>query len=320
MIGYRSKEEYAKGNKEGRVELYLYAAGIAAFFTAVPIGWFFSSIILDPPQPVSSEFAGVESEGWPVGGSREVYHHEWASAGDAAMSVVAFVFALVAGVAFAALMYCVARFLADPIMYRIDMHFEMGSTPAIRLKRAVMGAVLLIYLGVLAVAFVYHVTPDDRYVWLQDSEGVYHRVDRETYEKYTGNPGDADTRSEEEKAAEGEDPAAGAGAAGAGAAGDGSAGAGAENPAAGGSAAGAGTDNPAAGENDGAETPANGDASAETPTTEDRSKTPVERGYPSNDIEYYVNHPDEPMPPELVEELMIPDEYNPGMDYVPGPY
>ena len=40
----------------------------------------------------------------------------------------------------------------------------------------------------------------------------------------------------------------------------------------------------------------------------------------SNDIEYYVNHPDESMPPELVEELMIPDDYNPGMDYVPGPY
>ena len=61
-------------------------------------------------------------------------------------------------------------------------------------------------------------------------------------------------------------------------------------------------------------------SAAEPPTTEDRSKTPVERGYPSNDIEYYVNYPDEPMPPELVEELMIPDEYNPGMDYVPEPY
>ena len=51
--------------------------------------------------------------------------------------------------------------------------------------------------------------------------------------------------------------------------------------------------------------------SATEPATDDLSKTPVERGYPSNDLEYYINHPNEPMPREIQNELMAPDYYSP---------
>lgn len=49
------------------------------------------------------------------------------------------------------------------------------------------------------------------------------------------------------------------------------------------------------------------------PTTE-KKKTPVERGYPSNDLQYYIDHPDEPMPEEVLGELYKMD-YDPGMSY-----
>lgn len=57
-----------------------------------------------------------------------------------------------------------------------------------------------------------------------------------------------------------------------------------------------------------------------TSETEDLSKTPVERGYPSNDLEYYIDHPDEPMPQELFEELIAPDSSDPGMQLDPEIY
>ena len=37
-------------------------------------------------------------------------------------------------------------------------------------------------------------------------------------------------------------------------------------------------------------------------------ETPVDRGYPSNELQYYIDHPNEPMPEEIINELLRPSE------------
>lgn len=47
---------------------------------------------------------------------------------------------------------------------------------------------------------------------------------------------------------------------------------------------------------------------------EDKDKiveeTPMDRGYPSNDLQYYIDHPNEPMPEEIINEVLAPSSYD----------
>lgn len=62
------------------------------------------------------------------------------------------------------------------------------------------------------------------------------------------------------------------------------------------------------------------DSEYDDTSDENGGKTPVERGYPSNDLQYYIDHPNEPMPEEIVRQLEIPSnadiqrELNKGFD------
>lgn len=61
----------------------------------------------------------------PMGDSYEVYSYEWASGSDHAQNVMGFILGIFAAIAVALLFYCIARFIADPIMYRIDLKTDM---------------------------------------------------------------------------------------------------------------------------------------------------------------------------------------------------
>lgn len=265
MWGDWTREKQAQFNKENRLELYKKAIPWAAIGGIGPIGFFLSENVLNTPKPVSATFEGYQSDGAPLGDTYEVYSYEWASGADHALSVMGFVLGIFAAVAVALLFYGIARFIADPIMYRIDLKTEQDSNPQLWLKRIVMILVVLLYCGTMAFAGEYKAYPDDEYVWL--SEGNTHiRVDKDEYDKYMNDTDNGETKATEPTTEPATEP----------------------------------TTEPAT-----------------EPTTEDLSKTPVERGYPSNDLDYYIEHPNEPMPKELLDEIMK-DSYDPGSEYVPG--
>lgn len=267
MRGIRTREEHAQFNKGCRLDLYKKATIWAAIGGIGPIGFFLNDNILHTPQPISSTFQGYQSDGAPMGDTYEVYSHEWASTSDHLLSIGGFILGVFAAIAVALLFYCIARFIADPIMYRIDIKTEENSPIQLWLKRIIMALVVLSYCGTMVFAAGYDAYSDDDYVWLSDGD-TYIRVDKDEYDKYMRDkdPNGNDTQENEEKT----------------------------------------TTRPT--------------ESTTEPTTEDLSKTPVERGYPSNDLDYYIDHPDEPMPQELIDELMAPDSYDPRTDYDGYPY
>ena len=262
MWGIRTREDHAQFNKGYRLDLYKKATVWAALGGIGPIGLFLNENILHTPKPISSTFQGYQSDGAPMGDTYEVYSHEWASTGDHLLNIGGFILGVFAAVAVALFFYCLARFVADPIMYRVDIKTKEDSPLQLWLKRIVMIIVVLLYCGTMAFAAEYNMYSEDDYIWLSDGD-TYYRVDKDEYEKYMNGQGYNGNDMQEN------------------------------------------------------ETEATTKATESTtePTTEDLSKTPVERGYPSNDLQYYIDHPDDPMPQELTDDLMAPDSYNPGMDY-----
>lgn len=240
-MSQQTREEYAQFNRECRIDIYKRLTLWAAIGAVGPMGFFLSHNVLHTPQPVARTFTGYHEDMYPMGDSYETYNYEYASAGDHALDILGFVLGLFAAVAVALLFYCLARFVADPIMYRIDLRTEKESGLQLWSKRIVMTIIVLLYCSSMVFAYSYDAYPD--------------REDYDVYTKETHAPPDI----QEEDA---EDPEGG---------------------------------------------------QDET----EPSKTPVERGYPSNDLQYYIDHPDEPMPQELAEELMAPDDYSPEMDYTP---
>lgn len=267
MWGIRTREDHAQFNKGYRLDLYKKATVWAALGGIGPIGLFLNENILHTPVPISATFEGYSADGAPNGDTYEVYDYEWASTGDHLLNIGGFILGVFAAVAVALLFYCLARFVADPIMYRVDIKTKEDSPLQLWLKRIVMIIVVLMYCGTMVFATHYNMYSEDDYIWLSDGD-TYYRVDKDEYEKYMNGQGYNGNDMQEK------------------------------------------------------ETEATTKATKSTtePTTEDLSKTPVERGYPSNDLQYYIDHPDEPMPQELVDELMAPDSYNPGMDYNGYPY
>ena len=267
MWGKRTREEQAQLNKGYRIDLYKKATFWAALGGIGPIGFFLNENVLNTPKPISATFEGFQSDGAPMGDTYEVYSYDWASTSDHALSILGFVLGVFAAVAVALAFYCIARFIADPIMYKIDMKIKEDSPQQLWLKRIVMILVVLLYCSTMAFAAEYDAYPEDEYVWLSDGK-TYIRVDKDEYDKYMN---DKDSSGRDNQVKE--------------------------------------------------ETTTTRPTESTTEhTTEDLSKTPVERGYPSNDLQYYIDHPDEPMPQELINELVEPDSYNPGMDYNDYPY
>ncbi|MCR5034351.1 MAG: hypothetical protein K6B42_02900 [Clostridia bacterium] len=190
-----------------------------------------------------------------MGDTYETYTYHFASAGDEALNIMGFVMGILAAVAVAVLFYCIARFIADPIMYRIDLRAMQYSAAQQWLKRLVMGCVVLLYCGSMVFAYEYDARPEDQSVWLSDGEGNEYRVPVDVYEKHMN-----DAEADEQETTQGTTQS---------------------------------TTQPA--------------TDRATEPTEDMSKTPVERGYPSNDLQYYIDHPDVEMPPEIINELMEPE-------------
>lgn len=122
----------------------------------------------------------------PMGDSYEVYSYEWASGSDHAQNVMGFILGIFAAIAVALLFYCIARFIADPIMYRIDLKTKEHSQLQLWLKRIIMVFVVLLYCGTMVFAYEYDAYPDDEYIWLSDGD-TYYRVDKDEYEKYMEN-------------------------------------------------------------------------------------------------------------------------------------
>ena len=264
MLGTRTREEYAEFNKENRLDLYWKATFWAAIGGIGPVGFFLCHNILNTPQPIGRHFLGYERDQAPMGDYREVYSYDFASSGDHALNILGFILGIFAAIAVAMAFYCLARFVADPIMYRVDLHTEHNSGLQVWTQRIIMTIVVLLYCGCMVFAYEYDAYPEDQYIWLSDGEGNEFRVSKEDYDRYMK---DSPTDKEKESEAVQET-----------------------------------TTEPA----------------TEATKDEDRGKTPVERGYPSNDPQYYIDHPDEPMPQELIDELLGPGGYNPGMDYDPS--
>ena len=256
MWGTRTREQHAEFNKGWRLKNYKTWTFWAAMGGIGPVGYFLCENVLNTPKPISATFEGYQSDGAPLGDTYEVYSYEWASTSDHALNVLGFVIGVFAAIAIALIFYCIARFVADPIMYKIDLKTEMHSQRQLWLKRIVMAIVVVLYCATMAFAGLYDAYPDEEYVWLANGD-TYIRVDKDEYDKYMK---DADKEVEQQEVDEDTTKST---------------------------------------------------ESATEPTTEDLSKTPVERGYPSNDLQYYIDHPNEPMPRELKDELMKPDYYSP---------
>jgi len=248
-----TRKEHADFNRQNRLSLYMGAAVWAALGGVCPFAYFLSAHVLHSPEPVSTTLEGYQRDGAPMGDSYEVYSHEWASGADETSYILALVLGVFAAAAVALIFYCIARFIADPIMYRIDLKTEHDSPLQLWLKRLIMVLVVLLYCGTIAFAATYEGQPEDA------APAAVPETEEPATEPAT------EPASEPEAVPEAE-PA---------------------------------TQPPT------------------EPTTEDLSKTPVERGYPSNDLDYYIEHPDEPMPKELIDEVTR-DSYNPGLEYDPG--
>ena len=256
-----TREELAERNKVARIDLYKTGAFWAAFGAITPMAFFLNHNILRTPEPIGRTFTGYQREQVPMGDYYETYNYHYASPGDEWQNVMGFILGIFAAVAVAFLFYCIARYIADPIMYRIDLRTEQYSNTQRWLKRIVMVCVVLLYCGSMVFAYEYDAHPEDQRVWLSDGKGNEFSVPLEEYEKYMK---DAEKQKNTETTT---------------------------------------TTQPAT-------EPTTQPATEPTEPTEDRSKTPVERGYPSNDVDYYIDHPDEPMPPELIEELVGPELYD----------
>lgn len=243
----RTKEEHAKLNKENRIDSYKALTVLAAIGGAGPICLFLNHNILRTPQPVVRIFTGYERDQAPMGDYYETYHYQFASPGDQASNITGFILGIFAAVAVALLFYCIARFIVDPVMHRIDMRTETYSKKQLWLKRLVMTFVVFLYCGTMVFAVEYDAYPEDQYVGLSDGRGNEISVNKQEYEKYSQKKD-----SDEENINRGDD--------------------------------------------------ANSEPEQKTETKaeEDTGKTPVERGYPSNDLEYYIDHPNEPMPRNLL--------------------
>ena len=258
----RTKKEHAKLNKANRIDIYKTLTVWAAIGGVGPIGFFLNHNILHTPQPISRTFTGYERDQAPMGDYYETYDYQFASPGDLSSNITGFILGVFAAIAVALLFYCIARFIADPIMHRIDMRTEACSPKQIWLKMFVMTLVVILYCGTMVFAAEYEAYPEEQYIWLSDGRGNEYRVNKQEYEKYSQKK-----ELDEEHV------------------------------------------------NSDADYNIGPEEKNETKAEEDTEKTPVERGYPSNDLEYYIDHPNEPVPQELAEELMAPDSYNPGMDY-----
>lgn len=259
-------DEHAQFNKECRIDLYKKATFWAAIGGIGPVAYFLNHNVLRTPEPIGRTFTGYEPNPEPMGGYDVRYDYHFASSGDEVLNIAGFLLGVVAAIGIALLFYCIARFIADPIMYQIDLNTEEYSNKQLWLKRLVMTFVVLLYCGTMVFAFEYDAYPKDQYICLSDGQGNEYRVDKEEYEKYNKKAESIENNQKEDM-----------------------------------------------------KTDEDSNETKETRTKDkaDLSKTPVERGYPSNDLEYYIDHPDEPMPQELAEELMAPDSYSPGMDHDP---
>lgn len=255
MWGAWTKEKQAQFNRNNRIDDYATYAIWGFLLGAVPIAAFFYAVF-NAPKPVSVTLEGYERDPAPMGGYNEVYSEKWTSGDDHTMSLLYCGLAIIAAAAVIFLIYCIARFIAEPIMYKIDLKTDDKPQLQTWLKRAVMGIVVLLYFGTVISAGIYANELDDKYVWLTDGDTKV-RVEKDLYDKYMNNNNKSkDENDSDEHSTESKEPTT-------------------------------------------------------EPTTEDLSKTPVERGYPSNDLQYYIDHPNEPMPRELKDELMKPDYYSP---------
>ena len=147
-----TKEKQAQFNKGNRIYDYARFAVWSYLLGAAPIAAFFYAVF-NAPKPVSVTFEGYERDPVPMGGYNEIYSEDWASGtDDGTMSLLYCGLALVAAAAVIFVIYCIARFVADPIMYKIDLKFDDKPQLQAWLKRAVMGVVVLLYCSTIIFA------------------------------------------------------------------------------------------------------------------------------------------------------------------------
>lgn len=181
-----TREEIAEMNKGSRIEAYGKLACLAALAAVGPMGVFVTNNILNAPEPISRTFTGYETEQVPMGNSYETYDYQYASSDGEGLHLVGFFLGILAAVALALLFYCFARFVVDPLMHKIDLHTEPYSNVQLWSKRCIMAFVVALFCATVVFSVEYDKYPDDEYVWLSDGQGTEYRVNKEEYEKYSG--------------------------------------------------------------------------------------------------------------------------------------
>ena len=121
MFGKITQKDYADINYSNRIGDFPKAAIAAAIAEIGQIGYFVCENVMNTPKPISMEFLGYSREQIPMGDYNEVYSYEYSSPGYHALNILGFIFGLFAAVAVVFVFYCIARYIANPIMYKIAM-------------------------------------------------------------------------------------------------------------------------------------------------------------------------------------------------------
>ena len=190
MWNIGSRDNIAQFNKESRLGIYLHLAFWAAFAGMAPMGFFINNNILNAPEPISRTFTGYTTyNGAPLDDDMlETYDVQYADPNGGTLQLAGFCIGILAAAFIAFLFYCLARFVADPIMYKIDLHTEPHSAVQLWSKRCIMGFVVLLFCATMVFAGTYDRYPDGDYVWISNGQGTEIRVDKEEYEKYLSEP------------------------------------------------------------------------------------------------------------------------------------
>lgn len=173
----RTKQDY-RGTPFGGWSLLLGALG-----AMIPFGLFMSSVILKVPYSLSTVFSTSSSA--LLGFARETCDAQYhASVTGVIQGTVWFGIGTLIGIAFAAVMFCLARFVADPIIGRIDNHFGADSRKANILRREITILLIAIY-GVTCITMAVNAyIVEENSVWLYDESETHYRVDKNEFREF----------------------------------------------------------------------------------------------------------------------------------------
>lgn len=166
----RLEDWYIRDNEEARLYRY-FALAIWEFCLGLAfIGTCIKCDIMQVPDPISDKIR-IVFDPLPIGGSHEEHDYTWASEHDHLMNFLGGAAAVAGTLVVVILLYLIARFLIERLMYRADKKYGTQSARAkwTKVFLAFVLAALFFAVNIGASAFGAHFSA--KYEWVPDGSG-----------------------------------------------------------------------------------------------------------------------------------------------------